>query len=440
MVESHESSNENRRQEPGERGHSKQLDGGEDEFPVNPPHDPISVNGNQSTVEFDKVDSLGDHVTVRESTVNADPPPTTPVDGGSLRRDTTLRSAGGRIGNYLILGEIARGGMGVIYKARQEPVDRVVALKMILSGQHASDQQIKRFYSEAQASAKLNHPSIVPIYEVGQLDGCPYFSMEFIDGDSLADKIRDRPLTSRQAAEYLQELAEAIAYAHDSGVLHRDIKPSNVLINGQNRVKITDFGLAKQVENESELTASGAILGTPSYMPPEQAIGDKSAVTVASDIYSLGATLYALLTSRPPFQAPSTSQTMMQVIEGVPVPPRQLNASIDPDLETICLKCLAKVPHLRYASAQHLANDLRRYLHGETILARRVTLYEKSWRWCRRNPIPTALAGAILFGIVALFSAIVMNARSQRITRMAELEHRFEARLDTPSLSPDYPR
>ena len=255
-------------------------------------------------------------------------------------------------GDYELIEEIARGGMGVVYKARQVSLNRVVALKMILAGQLAGKDDVKRFHAEAEAAANLDHPGIVPIYEIGEHEGKHYFSMAYVDGGSLAGLLKDGPLPPRVAAEYTQKIAAAIAFAHERGVIHRDLKPGNVLLDRNGEPKITDFGLAKHVKGESQLTTTGQILGTPSYMPPEQAAGDIGAIGPAADIYSLGAVLYALLTGRPPFQSDSPLDTLLQVREREPIGPRQLNPKVPADLETVCLKCLEKVPGRRDLSVQ----------------------------------------------------------------------------------------
>ncbi len=270
-------------------------------------------------------------------------------------------------GDYEIIHEVARGGMGVVFRARQVSLNRTVALKMILAGQLANDTEVKRFYTEAEAAANLDHPGIVPIFEVGQHEGQHYFSMGFVEGQSLSQRLAEGPLPAREAAELIRRVSEAIEYAHQRGVIHRDLKPANILLDPDGNPRVTDFGLAKKIQGDSGLTGSGQIMGTPSYMPPEQASGQRGEVGPAADVYALGATLYALVTGRPPFQAATPMDTVIQVISDEPVPPRRLNASIPRDLETICLKCLEKGQSRRYASASDLAADLRRYLDGEPI-------------------------------------------------------------------------
>jgi WD40 repeat protein len=323
-------------------------------------------------------------------------------------------------GDYEITRELARGGMGVVFQARQMSLNRPVALKMILAGQLANETDVKRFYTEAEAAANLDHPGIVPIYEVGQHEGQHYFSMGFVEGQSLAQRLADGPLPPREAAALMVQVAEAIDYAHRRGVIHRDLKPGNILLDRNGHPRVTDFGLAKRIQGDSGLTGSGQIMGTPSYMPPEQAGGNRGEVGPASDVYALGATLYALVTGRPPFQAATAMDTVLQVITEEPVPPRRLNPSVPRDLETICLKCLEKEPVKRYTSASTLAEDLRRYLAGEPILARPVGPPERAWRWCRRNPI---VAGAVGLVAAALVVVVVLSLLyADRQTRLAASE------------------
>lgn len=247
--------------------------------------------------------------------------------------------------------ELGRGGMGVVYEARQVSLNRLVAIKMLLSGTMASDEEVRRFYSEAESAGRLAHPHIVSIYEVGEHAGTHYFSMAYVRGRGLNEILREGPLPAKKAAAYLVKVADAIAYAHSQGVLHRDIKPHNILIDEQDEPRVTDFGLAKRTDLHSEMTHSGQILGTPSYMPPEQALGDRVHVGPSSDVYSLGATLYALVTGRPPFQGENATETLLQVISQEPVSPRLLNPKLDRDLETITLKAIEKPPARRYTSA-----------------------------------------------------------------------------------------
>ncbi len=304
-------------------------------------------------------------------------------------------------GDYEITREIARGGMGVVFEARQISLNRPVALKMILAGQLADETDVKRFYTEAEAAANLDHPGIVPIFEVGQHEGQHFFSMAFVEGRSLAERLAEGPMPAREAAALLLEVGGAIEYAHRRAVIYRDLKPANILIDPEGNPRVTDFGLAKKLQGDRGLTGSGQIMGTPSYMPPEQAGGKRGEIGPAADVYALGATLYALVTGRPPFQSATAMDTVLQVLSDEPVAPRRLNASIPRDLETICLKCLEKEPGKRYAGATELGEDLRRFLAGEPILARPVTRLERTVKWARRRP-----AIASLMGLVALVTAV----------------------------------
>ncbi len=342
-------------------------------------------------------------------------PPTEPYAlAGQIGKSSSPRpgSVVRYFGDYELLSEIARGGMGVVYKARQVKLNRVVAMKMILAGQLASQEDVRRFYVEAEAAAKLSHPNIVPIFEVGEHEQQHYFSMAFVDGQSLAHRIAQGVVEPREAARLVNDVAGAIAYAHIEGVIHRDLKPGNILIDKDGTPRVTDFGLAKRVTGEaSGLTVTGQILGTPSYMPPEQARGESAEVSYLSDVYSLGAVLYCLVTGRPPFQASNAVDTLVQVLSREPVSPRQLNASVPLDLETIILKCLEKKPSQRYASAQHLVDELTRFLEGRPILARPVSAAERGWRLCRRHPaiasLTAGIAASLVIGTVVSWSYAV---------------------------------
>jgi WD40 repeat protein/tRNA A-37 threonylcarbamoyl transferase component Bud32 len=297
--------------------------------------------------------------------------------------------------------------MGIVYKARQVSLNRIVALKMILAGQFASEAEVLRFYAEARSAANLQHPNIVAIHEVGQHENQHYFSMDYIDGKSLARIVRESPLSAEKAAAYLKTIAEAIEFAHRQGTLHRDLKPSNVLIDRFDQPQVTDFGLAKRIEGTAQLTATGTMAGTPSYMPPEQAGAKNGKLGPASDVYSLGALLYELVTGRPPFLADTLLATLNQVLNDEPASPRLLNPKIPRDFETICLKCLEKDPSKRYPTAAALADDLGRFLRHEPITARPVSQWERGWRWCKRNPLVSSLSAAI--AILLLVAAIGGN-------------------------------
>jgi WD40 repeat protein/tetratricopeptide (TPR) repeat protein len=318
-----------------------------------------------------------------------------------------------RVPGFEVLGELGRGGMGVVYKARQTRLGRLVALKMIRAGLYAGSDDIARFRAEAEAVARLQHPNIVQIHEVGEAAGRPFFSLEYVEGGSLADRLDGTPWSGKQAAELVEKLARAVAHAHQRGILHRDLKPANVLLTPENRPKVTDFGLAKRLAAEpgapapglahAGLTQTGAIVGTPSYMPPEQAAGTRS-LTTAVDVYALGAILYELLTGRPPFRGATPVDTVLQVLSEEPVSPRRLQPKVARDLDTICLKCLEKTPENRYRSAMDLADDLGRFLAGQPIQARPIGKVERCWRWCRRNP---ALAGLTAASVVLVLVALL---------------------------------
>lgn len=331
------------------------------------------------------------------------------------------------LGDYEILKEIARGGMGVIFKARQQSLKRVVALKMILAGRLASPADVERFQLEARAAGRLKHPNIVPIHEVGEYEGHHYFTMDLVEGRSLAELIRKETLPSKHAAKIVATVAEAVHYAHEKGTLHRDLKPANILIDSDGEPHITDFGLAKLLEvddddDREELTASGQVLGTPSYMSPEQASGKTALIGPASDIYSLGAILYSCMAGRAPFVAESTVDTIMQVLKKEPVPPRDLNPSVPRDLNTICLKCLSKEPHRRYGTAKLLTDDLHRFLQGRSVLARPVGPLERGWRWCKRNPLPASLLALLLLAFAGGFAGVTSQwLRAEELARRESL-------------------
>jgi len=303
--------------------------------------------------------------------------------------------AGIDFGPYRLLEEIGRGGMGVVYKARQKALDRTVAIKMILANHLASHEHVRRFQAEARAAARLQHANIVHIHDVGQLHGQHYFAMEFIDGASLADRIARGPLDLAEAARIVGLVARAVAHLHEQGIVHRDLKPSNILLDAQGQPYVTDFGLARFFSGESEQTATGVIAGTPSYMSPEQAAGRRDDIGPASDIYNLGAILYELLTGHPPFREENPLDTLMQVLSREPVLPRDWNPRIPRSLELICMKCLAKNPSGRYASAEALAEDLDRFSRGEALEARSPHLGQRFLRWLRRKPALAARLGAL---------------------------------------------
>jgi tetratricopeptide (TPR) repeat protein len=362
-------------------------------------------------------------------------PPVDREDGGAAAESSQTMAGGGvaaglpTLPGYEILVEVGRGGMGVVYKAQQSPLKRLVALKMILTGLHADSLARKRFLIEAEAIARLQHPNIVQVHELGEHDGKPFLALEFIEGGNLLRKIAGKPQPERDAAQLMEALARAVHYTHERGILHRDLKPNNVLLTAEGAPKITDFGLAKLVDADSKLSRSQAFLGTPSYMAPEQAAGDSKRVGATADVYSLGAIFYELLTGRPPFHGATPLSTMEQARNQDPVPPRRLRPSISRDLETICLKCLEKEPGKRYASAEALADDLRRFSQGDAIRARPMTTSQRWWRAVRSRPahIGWSLAAVGMVGLV-LFAWSYTRAADQ--LRRHQAEAKFQQFID----------
>ncbi|MFK8110880.1 MAG: protein kinase [Rubripirellula sp.] len=310
-----------------------------------------------------------------------------------------------QLGDYELLEKIGSGGMGLVYRARQSSLNRIVALKVIGRGRFAGSKLVDRFLHEAESAAMLDHPGIVPVHDVGEALGRVFYVMSYVSGETLFEAMADGPLKSKAAAECVRTIADAIKYAHGQGIIHRDLKPSNILLDEAGHPKVADFGLAKQIESEANLTVTGQVIGTPSYMPPEQARTDTAEITVQSDVYSLGAILFHLLTGRPPYVAVEPVHVLHQLLHDDPISPRQLNPTIPRDLETITLKCLAKQPNGRYASAADLGDELERYLQGRPILARPMGLTGRMWRWCRRNRMVAAMSAMLV--LLMITSTIV---------------------------------
>jgi TolB-like protein/Tfp pilus assembly protein PilF/predicted Ser/Thr protein kinase len=315
----------------------------------------------------------------------------------------------GELGDYELLEEVGRGGQGVVFRARQKSLNRIVALKVIGLGQWATKAHLRRFRLEAEAAASLDHPCIVPIYEVGERDGQCYFSMKFIEGGQLDEVVRDAPMSVRHAVGLIAKVARTVHYAHEHGILHRDIKPGNILLDAKGEPHLTDFGLARLVESESTVTRTVEVLGTPSYMAPEQAAGNNTKPTNATDVYGLGAVLYQLLTGHPPFAGGTTYETIKLLLETEPRQPRLWSPKVDCDISTICLKCLEKDPQRRYSSALALAEDLERWLRNEPILARRTGIVHRGKKWLQRNPTAAGIA-VLSLALIAALGVIVWKS------------------------------
>ncbi|MBA4017954.1 MAG: serine/threonine protein kinase [Pirellula sp.] len=324
---------------------------------------------------------------------------------------------------------LGRGGMGVVYQARHVKLNRIVAVKMLLAGSHAGRQQYLRFMREAEAVAALKHANIVQIYDFGEVSGQPYFTMEFVDGGSLAQKLAHSPLSARESAQLLTALAQAVGAAHRSGIIHRDLKPANILIAAGNTPKISDFGLARRIDVDDGLTQTGVLVGTPTYMAPEQMTGVSTAIGPAVDIFALGAVLYEMLTGHPPFRGESFSDVQRRVMREEPVPPSRINAKVPRDLETICLKCLEKESKKRYATADDLAADLERFLRHEPIRARPTGTAGRVMRWVRRNPLPTVLSvtAIVLIGLIISEGVQEWALAAGRRAEKSRLTARFES-------------
>jgi eukaryotic-like serine/threonine-protein kinase len=378
------------------------------------------------TVKSDVV-LAGDETTVHHHTAET-------VAGPGLPRYTQPEL--GEFGNYELLSKLGEGGMGLVYRARQKGADRVVALKVIHTNRAGSSREatrakaVERFRIEAQAAAQLDHENIVPVYDVGEVGENLYFSMRLVEGQSLNEVVRNGPMDQRRAARYVAGISRGVALAHRLGILHRDLKPHNVMLDERNdRPLVADFGLAKVVEADDQVTRAGEVIGTPSYMPPEQ-ISSAGTVDARADIYALGATLYHLVVGRPPFQAANTLATMRQVLYQEPVAPRELNAALDRDLDTICVKCLQKEPSRRYATADELADDLERYLAGKPIAARPISTVERVVRWRRRNPLSAALSGLVALLAISVFAATAIGYRTTSAA-LAKSERNFNIARDS---------
>jgi serine/threonine protein kinase/WD40 repeat protein len=361
-------------------------------------------------------------------------PPASPEELSFCRAPRQIGSPRS-FGDYELLEEIAQGGMGVVYRARQKSLDRIVAIKMLLFGPMASQAVIRRFRTEAVAAGALHHPNIVAIHEVGIHDAQHYLVMDYIDGPDLATLVSDQPLPPQRASRYVKTIAEAIDYAHGCGILHRDLKPSNVLLDHNDVPHVTDFGLARRVEAGSSLTISGQLLGSPSYMPPEQAALSEGKISARSDVYGLGATLYHLLTGHPPFQGDSMAHTLDHVLHQEPVPPRRLNPQTPRDLETICLKCLQKAPERRFASAREVADELDRFLKGEPIHSRPVSSAERLWRLCQRKPALSSLAAAALLLLLVVVVGSPIAAWRIHRSQLALAENLYAADMKLVELA-----
>ncbi len=344
--------------------------------------------------------------------------------------DPRRRDLQGNLGDYELLEEIGRGGQGVVFRARQKSLNRTVALKIIGLGQWASKAHIRRFRLEAEAAASLDHPCIVPIYEVDEGDGSCYFSMKLIEGGQLDEVVKRTPMPVRQAAELIAKVARTVHYAHEHGILHRDIKPGNILLDTKGEPHLTDFGLARLLESESTVTRTLEVLGTPSYMAPEQAAGNNTKLTNATDVYGLGAVLYQLLTGHPPFAGGTTYETIKLVLETEPRQPRLCNPKVDRDLSTICLKCLEKDPHRRYPSALALAEDLEHWLRHEPIRARHSSVFTRGKKWVLRNRTTAAFIAVVVIAFAGVLWESSRVQQNRALVRRANLSEKERVRLE----------
>lgn len=386
------------------------------------PHDRQAFLDNHAALASELGRFLADYEALLSATLRSWDDDCTAASGGSTASAATAPLPR-MFGPFELVEEIARGGMGIVYKARQAGLNRTVALKMILAGQLASAAEVERFYAEAQAAATLDHPHIVPVFEVGAHEGQHYFTMALVEGESLAGRLVRGPLPVREAAAIVRDVALAADYAHQHGVVHRDLKPANILIDAAGQVRVSDFGLAKREADASGLTLTGQVLGTPSFMAPEQIVGPAASVGPTSDVYSLGATLYAFVTGRPPFRAASTIDTLRQVVDNDPAPPSQLDANVPRDLENITLKCLEKSPDRRYATARALADDLQRFLAHEPVAAHRPAQLYRLKKFVQRNKWGVLAALVAAMALAGGFIAASLGyVQARRQARLADLK------------------
>lgn len=358
-----------------------------------------------------------------------------PLEAGASCQAASATPLAIAFDDYELIEEVARGGMGIVWKARQVSLNRIVAVKMILGGQLATQNDVRRFRAEAESAARLQHPNIVRIHETGEWGGQPYFSMDYIRGTNMGTFVREGPLSGKRAATLIRVVAGAIHYAHEAGVLHRDLKPSNILVDESGEPRVTDFGLAERVTEQASAVMTGQVLGSPNFMPPEQA-GAKVQCGRQSDVYGLGALLFFALTGRPPFAANSVRETLELVLNSEPPPPQLLNPATPRDLATICLKCLEKNPARRYATAQEVADELARFLNDEPILARPATIVEKVWRWRRRQPLVAILSagvGTLLLAIMMTSPVVILYVDRERKRALASEKKQIELRVEAES-------
>jgi tetratricopeptide (TPR) repeat protein/tRNA A-37 threonylcarbamoyl transferase component Bud32 len=390
-------------------------------------HPDLGPELNEFFAEHDHMDQWAEPL--RKSAQADSSEPTGPAPAGAGMGPLSEQPAGQSFGDYEILEELARGGMGVVYRARHRKLDRIVALKMLRSGKDTAPADLQRFHNEAEAIASLDHPNIVPIYDVGEHEGRLFYSMKLMEGGPLSRHLGRFHANPREAARMLIPLARAIHYAHQHGILHRDLKPSNILLNSEGSPHVTDFGLLKRLgAADTELTRSGELVGTPGYMAPEQASGRGKSVTTASDVYGLGTILYGMLTARPPFSGDDLLDVLERVRKENPDPPTKINPLVDRDLELICLKCLEKEPQRRYPSALALADELQRYVEGRSlVLTRPIGTPERLWRWCRRNRALAALIGAVTLSILLVATVSVIAAISLKLANERERQSRIRA-------------